>query len=53
MPHDHMMYSITWGTLCVALGFMARSAVFFPKKYNKMISGGNKDLWKSRGGQDM
>ena len=42
---DHMMYAATWAALFVTLGFMARHAVFFPRKYNKIID--NRGAWKA------
>lgn len=47
MPVDHMMYSLTWATLCLALGLMARQVVFFPRKYRRIIDVSNKKIWKN------
>ncbi|KAG1674215.1 hypothetical protein FOA52_013835 [Chlamydomonas sp. UWO 241] len=56
MPVDHGMYAATWGALFIALGFMARSAVYFPVKHRKIIhagpGGNNRALWAARGGRD-
>ena len=46
MPSDHMMYSTTWAMLCLSLGLMARSAVFYPRKYRKLIHANNQTHWQ-------
>ncbi|KAL6755448.1 SURF1 family-domain-containing protein [Haematococcus lacustris] len=52
MPKDHLVYAGIWASLCVALGFMARHAVFNPPKLYRMIGTTNKDIWAAQqGGQ--
>ncbi len=46
MPMDHMMYALTWASLCLGLAVMARQVVFFPRKHNKMIGEVNREHWK-------
>lgn len=45
MPIDHMLYASTWAALFMVLGLMARHAVFFPRKYRKIMD--NRAHWKS------
>ena len=51
MPTDHVIYGVTWISLCVVLGGMAAKAAFRPARGVRIINVNNKDLWNSVNGE--
>ncbi|EFJ39905.1 hypothetical protein VOLCADRAFT_100411 [Volvox carteri f. nagariensis] len=50
MPGDHRNYALIWGTLCVVLAAMARTAVIKPLRGPRIVDGPGgsaRDAWKA------
>ncbi|GLI71652.1 hypothetical protein VaNZ11_016931, partial [Volvox africanus] len=50
MPGDHLNYALIWATLCIALAFMARTAITKPLRGPRIVEApGNsaRDAWKA------